>query len=165
MSSRWLSRISRCTRTAPSWTPCRPTRPSPIRWTMCAPATRSRWTAFRSRQVSNLSTYRYDSTTILGVPTPQAYRNRDVLQGARHHALRADAGAQSAGGDPASGFELCRPAAGTADAQLHRISGAGRVRPTIRMRYGGIACCSAGRCATLPPRSSDRTRRRWPRRN
>jgi hypothetical protein len=29
-----------------------------------------------------LSTYRYDSTTILGVPTPQAYRNRDVLQGA-----------------------------------------------------------------------------------
>jgi hypothetical protein len=30
----------------------------------------------------DLSTYRYDSTTILGVPTPQAYRNRDVLQGA-----------------------------------------------------------------------------------
>jgi hypothetical protein len=29
-----------------------------------------------------LSTYRYDSTTILGVPTPQAYRNRDVIQGA-----------------------------------------------------------------------------------
>jgi hypothetical protein len=28
------------------------------------------------------STYRYDSTTILGVATPQAYRNRDVLQGA-----------------------------------------------------------------------------------
>jgi hypothetical protein len=30
----------------------------------------------------DLSTYRYDSTTILGVPTPQAYRNRDILQGA-----------------------------------------------------------------------------------
>jgi hypothetical protein len=28
------------------------------------------------------STYRYESTTILGVPTPQAYRNRDVVQGA-----------------------------------------------------------------------------------
>ena len=27
-----------------------------------------------------LSTFRYDNTTILGVPTPQAYRNRDVLQ-------------------------------------------------------------------------------------
>ncbi len=28
------------------------------------------------------STYRYDSTTIFGVPTSQAYRNRDVVQGA-----------------------------------------------------------------------------------
>ena len=28
------------------------------------------------------STYHYDSTTILGVPTSQAYRDRDVLQGA-----------------------------------------------------------------------------------
>ena len=27
------------------------------------------------------STFRYDSTTILGVPTPQAYRDRNVLQG------------------------------------------------------------------------------------
>lgn len=27
------------------------------------------------------STYRYDATTIFGVPTSQAYRNRDVLQG------------------------------------------------------------------------------------
>ena len=28
------------------------------------------------------SSFRYQGTTILGVPTPQAYRNRDVLQGA-----------------------------------------------------------------------------------
>ena len=28
------------------------------------------------------STYRYDATTIMGVPTSQAYRDRNVLQGA-----------------------------------------------------------------------------------
>ena len=108
---------------------------------MPAPATPSRWIAFRSC-----------SASIFDVSLRQAHdpgradaagRSSDILKARTHHALRADAGAQSAGGGSCPGLELCRPQP-PAPAQLHRISGAGWAAYDLDA-YGGIARRSAGR--------------------
>ena len=59
------------------------------------------------------STYHYDSTTIWCAPTSQAYRDRDVVEGAVTTARRACAAAQSAGGYPRPGSHYVAPQLGT----------------------------------------------------
>ena len=110
------------------------------------------------------SAFRYDATTIRDVPASQAYRDRDVVQGAVTTRYELSPQPQSAAGDAGTERTLRRAAARRADARFQRLSGAGGNRATMPMRCGGIACCWDGRCGRSRPRGTARIRRRWRRR-
>ena len=111
-----------------------------------------------------VSGYRYDNTTIMGVPASQAYRNRDVLAGgltARYELMARQRRCCSLSAAPERITSCSRRAS-------RRAIPPGRwcwsAWPTTATRSGATACCSAGRSGTSPPAPIARMTRRWPRR-